>query len=123
MVRKSRFAVAGVEPWPRGPRRFGSLDEALEWCEDELLGTVMLPSMRPFDVTAVELFRDLSRCALDVVVDAATRMHLVDGTVLARQGDPAHHLFVVERGIVEISQELGDSPPRRLRPSTRSTST
>jgi glutaminase len=109
------LAVAGVDPWPHGPRRFTSLDEALEWCEDELLAAAIEPSLRAFDLTAVELFQDLPRSALDAVVDAAARLHIPDGTVLARQGDPAHHLFVIERGVVEITLEVGGALPRRLR--------
>ena len=50
-----------------------------------------------------ELFRGLPGETLAAVVGGATRLPLRQGAQLLKQGDPADHLFLVERGKVKMS--------------------
>ena len=105
---------AGLPYAPTGPRRFSTLDEALEWCEDELLSTSTFSTPPRFDPGAVDLFAGLGEGVLGVLATAARRDKFSAGSVVAREGDPADDLLVVETGVLEVVAEH-DGTVRRLR--------
>ena len=88
--------------------RFGSLDLALESCEDHLLR-----SAQPDDQTQAravahsELAAGMTPAELAIFTSLLRTRRFASGETLVRQGDAAHTLFVITRGVVAV--HLGDT--------------
>ncbi len=53
----------------------------------------------------VPLFRDLDARELDAVGAVVTDLRFNAGDVLLREGDPAHEMFIVTRGELEVTRD------------------
>ena len=96
-------------------QRFRTLDEALEWCEDDLLGT----AADGFDDAAV-FRRWLARGLGDEsLVDRLTgyldHCEFVAGDVLMRRGDPPDEIYLVCSGRVSVYLDRNGKADVRLR--------
>jgi sulfate permease, SulP family len=85
---------------------FPTLDQGLEWCEDELLrqrGLLRVEQPRPFP----EILGDLLQPGLDParLAQYMTRLEVPAGEVLMRQGEAAGSIFFLESGSVTIYLE------------------
>lgn len=101
-------------------RAFANLNEALEWCEEQLLATVdpagHEASASPFEQW---LARELGvRPCLGGYFE---RRECTDGDVLYRQGDPADTIDLIASGTLAISLGDGQGASRRIRRSARQT--
>ena len=82
---------------------FGELDEALEWCEDELLDRVGYneeSSTVPLEGHA--LFSALDEGELDRLAPALGTLEAPAGTVIVRAGEDAGEVFLVTEGALSI---------------------
>lgn len=88
---------------------FDSLDHAMESCEDDLLRL-----LQPDGVTETrtveqnELAIDMTSEELAVLMSSLCTRRFRSGEALVRQGDTAHTLFLITRGVVAV--HLGDGP-------------
>ncbi|HEX4519595.1 MAG TPA: glutaminase A [Gaiellaceae bacterium] len=83
--------------------RFVELDEALEWCEDELLGRVghlIAPTAVPLE--RHELFSALDPTELERLAQSLGTLEAGPGTVLVRAGDQAGEVFLVTDGALSV---------------------
>jgi SulP family sulfate permease len=86
-----------------GVQRFASSDDALEWCEDDLLRRAGLDPESAefsFDYTLREMFRDSGQ--LDVFTDALELLDVPAGTTIAVSDRSAAHLDFIERGTLTV---------------------
>lgn len=82
---------------------FAELDEALEWCEDELLDRVgYAEELPPVALERHELFSALEDGELDLLAPALGTLELPAGTVIVRAGDPAGEVYLVTEGTLSI---------------------
>jgi glutaminase len=117
-----RVATAGIGP-AEAERlfRFPSTDQALEWCEDELLCELM--PARPTwigDLRGFEIVAGLDDGEIEVVGRLLVRRAYAEGEPIVREGDEATGLFLVTRGRVGVW--LGE-PGRGARVASFSTGT
>jgi len=100
-----QLAVSGRALDSAGPDVlvFERLDEALEWCEDELLARVEEPGsgaqIAPSD------HRLLDGLTADETASLVSRLITIDaepGTIVVRTGDPAAELFLVTAGRLSV---------------------
>ena len=103
---KKYFAQVGVMRPKKNVLRFETLDDALQWAEDRILGEVRPGTSdeeAPLELPQVELLRefeadgtlgDLARCV-------ETRS-LAAGELVFRAGDRGDELFLIRRGVVRI---------------------
>jgi glutaminase len=97
------LVVSGAGDSPNGVRRFGRLDEALEWCENELLARVGHDEARA--VIAIEshpLLAGLDDSELALVVARLDFLDALPGEIVVRHGDPANELFLVTEGELSV---------------------
>ncbi len=99
--------------WP-GLATFGDVDEALEWCEEQLLSRAALrhhPTMAP--LREQELLRNLPSEILDVIEAIATVSTFPARTLVIREGQPADALYFVLSGVVSVRLDVGSSGRQR----------
>jgi sulfate permease, SulP family len=98
----------------KGFAEFASLDEALEWREDYLLGNSDLPPYQSRTLLTVftEYFNDKAKA--DILLQYLNRMELLPGTKIIRQGEVAHDLFFIESGRISTYSEREGAAPIRL---------
>ncbi len=97
-----------------GFTEFASLDEALEWREDYLLGNSDLPAYQSRNLLTVftEYFKDKTKA--ETLLQYLNRMELSPGTKIIRQGEVAHDLFFIESGRISTYSEKEGAVPIRL---------
>jgi glutaminase len=82
---------------------FDELDQALEWCEEELLARVGgSPAVAAAALADHELLAGLSAEEIDRLVPDLGTVVAAPGTRLVRSGDPATELFLVMRGTLSV---------------------
>lgn len=95
--------------------RFPTLDEALEWCEDRLLGD----AVEPGDDAAVFrrwLAQGLGGDAyVERLLGSLDHCEFASGDVLIRRGDPPDEIFLVCSGRVSVFLDRDGKPDVRLR--------
>jgi len=83
--------------------RFPSTDQALEWCEDELLREMMpLTPAELCDLRSFEIAAGLTDEELEVLRPLLVRRSYAPGELIIRHGDDATNLFLVTRGLVGV---------------------
>ena len=97
-------------------RRFGELDAAIEWCEDELLAELEpddAPAVVPLEAHEITAgLTDDEVARLSSVLDAR---HWEPGELVVHAGQPARELFLVSSGTLSVSVPLADGlASRRL---------
>ena len=111
-----RLAVSGGAFEEAGPDVlvFPRLDEALEWCEDELLGRAGRPDLH--STVPPESHRLLQGLDAEEIAGLLPRLGTISaaaGTIVVRKGDPARELFLVTAGRLSVYAP-GGPPARRL---------
>lgn len=98
----------------QGFAEFASLDEALEWREDYLLGNSDLPPYQSRNLLTVftEYLKDKTKA--EILLQYLNRMELLPGTKIIRQGEAAHDLFFIESGRISTYSEREGAAPIRL---------
>jgi glutaminase len=82
---------------------FDELDQALEWCKEELLARVgASPAVAAAALADHELLAGLSAEEIDRLVPDLGTVVAAPGTRLVRSGDPATELFLVMRGTLSV---------------------
>lgn len=100
-------------------RRFADIDQAVEWCEDQIIRRES-----PERAEAPTDIRSMLRCQLagDIDVEAfipfLSREEFAAGEYLIHQGERMADMFFIESGCVQVTLELADSTVR-LRRSVR----
>ncbi|MGZ4714218.1 MAG: glutaminase A [Acidimicrobiia bacterium] len=97
-----------------GSRAFVDVDGALEWCEEQLIGT--LPGLTltdRVDLADQPLLRDLPAPALAGLERLVAVTTVPAGEVVVREGTPADALYFVLSGVVSVGLELGDGRAHR----------
>jgi glutaminase len=83
--------------------RFPSTDQALEWCEDELLREVMPATATGIgDLRSFEIAAGLTEQELEVLGRLLVRRSYGPGELIIRHGDEATNLFLVTGGLVGV---------------------
>lgn len=91
---------------------FVDLDHALEWCEDQLLESVVNGVQDPVHTWLAHELGSAEHA--DAFLEYFDAVHVPARAALFRQGDPSDSLFIVESGRLSVSvKELGRD--RRLR--------
>jgi SulP family sulfate permease len=94
--------------------QFDTLDQGLEWIEDELLASNSLAFGHGGDLKAM-LAPHFSASALDTLLACLEVQDLLAGQALFLHGEPGEALYLVEHGRVAISLPLGNGRSARLR--------
>jgi glutaminase len=82
---------------------FAAVDDALEWCEDELLGrNPAAAGGHAATLGDQELLRGLDEIELAAVEAAVTRCDLPGDSLMLREGDPADAVYFVLAGKVSV---------------------
>ena len=96
----------------RNTRTFDTLDDALQWAEDQILAErlVRAPETRAMPLAEFDLLRDLVEGSALAALEACVKeRHLAAGETLFRAGDPSDELFLVRRGTVRVMLPLNGS--------------
>ncbi|MBK8567899.1 MAG: cyclic nucleotide-binding domain-containing protein [Saprospiraceae bacterium] len=106
--------IAPEKEATKGFAEFASLDEALEWREDYLLGNSDLPPYQSRNLLTVftEYLKDKTKA--EILLQYLNRMELLPGTKIIRQGEAAHDLFFIESGRISTYSEREGAAPIRL---------
>lgn len=98
----------------KGFAEFTTLDEALEWREDYLLGNSDLPpyTSRTMLTVFTDHFKDSDKAA--ILLHYLQRIALLPGTKIIQQNQIAHDLFFIESGRISTYSEREGSAPVRL---------
>ncbi len=83
--------------------RFSSLDEALEWCEDELLRDAVDLDRQTGEFATQQLFVGLDAGARRTVDELAEVRRYRAGSEIFREGDPADGMYSVVAGLLSVS--------------------
>ena len=105
------FAQVGVLKGKTGVRKFETLDDALQWAEDQILAE--LGSAHPYGETALELVEfDLCReftadQTLATLAACTEARSVAAGQPIFQSGETADELYLIRRGVVRIVLPLG----------------
>lgn len=93
--------------------RFGSLDRAMEACEDDLLRSLQPPdSQMERGVEESELAVGLNPDDLAVLASSLRTRRFAAGDTIVRQGDRADSLFLITRGVIAVHLGAGSGDRR-----------
>lgn len=97
-------------------QHFDTLDQAVEWCENDLLHTATDSGLEHNRTLAGQLWAHLDSDALvQSLLPYLTRRELAAGQTVLRQGDPAEELLFLESGQLTVLVQTAVGPPVRLR--------
>lgn len=96
---------------------FNSLDEGIEWCENQLLAAAGLSAAEKSPLLA-DQWRELLPAGTDVykLLSYLEKLEVGSGHVLMRQGAEAHHLYFIEQG--QVTAHFDDQEDGRARLET-----
>lgn len=95
--------------------RFGDLDAALEWCENELLKRLgVSQAVDEVRLDEHELLRELQPDELGRLVPSLGVLAVPAGSLLVRRGEPAAGIFLVTRGTLSVVAGVEGGPIMRL---------
>jgi glutaminase len=102
-ARRIEPVLAGTGPEGMGPadmRRFRFLDEALEWCEDELLDRLGVRSRaaETLPLEKSDLTHGLSAREIASVAEIGTVRIVAEGSVVTQLGEPSTSMYLVMSG-------------------------
>jgi CRP-like cAMP-binding protein len=102
--RHGRALVAyGVFTDPAGRNWFADADQAIEWAERRLLGSIDSFSASEIPLERLAFAAELDAGELDTLRQALRRKELDPGETLFREGEPGEHLYLLARGAVSIT--------------------
>ena len=97
-------------------RFFSTLDQGVEWCENQILIAEHAPTEVDHDSFSVQFARVLPQ-AVDVnrLMAYLEKQQVGEGDYLVRQGDPPDAMYFIESGRLAVLLELPDGRVMRLR--------
>jgi SulP family sulfate permease len=105
------FAHVGVLKGKTGVRKFETLDDALQWAEDQILaelGSAHPYGEAPLELVEFDLCREFSADqTLEILAACTEARSFAAGQAIFSAGDPADELFLIRRGVVRIVLPLG----------------
>jgi len=105
------FSQAGVLKGRSGVRKFETLDDALQWAEDQILeslGSAHPHGESPLELREFDLCREFSEDqTLAALESCAEARSCAAGQAIFSAGDPADELFLIRRGVVRIVLPVG----------------
>ena len=116
--RKVNLALAGVTPEgrhglalvaygtfadPAARHWFADADQAIEWAERRLLGSIDSFSPQEIPLERLAFAAGLDGGEIEALRQAVRRKELDPGETLFREGEPGDHLYLLARGAVSIS--------------------
>jgi sulfate permease, SulP family len=126
-ARKVNLALAGVTPEgrhglalaaygtfadPATRHWFADADQAIEWAERRLLGSIDSFSPQEIPLERLAFAAGLDGAEIEALRQALRRKELDPGETLFREGEPGEHLYLLARGAVSISIEGADRASR-----------
>ena len=120
---QAAFEHAGLFGKGKRHRAWRSRNEALDWCEEQLLAVVR-PAV-PGDAAGPDFERwlagELGGHIDDHLIAYFERKECIDGDIIYRQGDPADTIDFIAAGTLAISLDDGRGTLRRIRRSAQQT--
>jgi len=105
------FSQVGVLKGKSGARKFETLDDALQWAEDqtlENLGSAHPYGEAPLELVEFDLCREFTADQTLAALAACTEARsFAAGQVIFSAGDAADELYLIRRGVVRIVLPLG----------------
>jgi SulP family sulfate permease len=115
---KAYFAQVGVMKQKQNVRVFETLDDALQWAEDQILAGAQAPSTGgepPLALAQIELLRDFEADQmLDALASCLVERSCASGESIFRAGDAGDELFLIRRGAVRIILPVGSGDHHNL---------
>jgi len=106
------FKEVGLVRSTQNVKVFATLDEALEWTEDQVLaqtGLLRGEDERPLELRELELFREFEEDeTLEAVAGCLEERSCRAGELIFRQGDAGDEFFLVRSGLVRIALPCQD---------------
>ncbi len=102
---RAYFDQVGVLDSSRKVIRFESLDDSMQWVEDQILESetcILTGNEAPLNLAEVELFRELEAEHLEALAACAVELNFVAGENVFRSGEQGDQIYVVRRGVVRI---------------------
>jgi SulP family sulfate permease len=100
------FKQLGLLKRDRNVKIFPTLDEALQWSEDQILDEycgVQVGKDQPLELAEIELLREFENVnGLSFIKACVVEHSFQAGETLFRKGDSGDELFIIRRGIVRI---------------------
>jgi glutaminase len=96
---------------------FDNRDQALEWCENQLLAkAIEADHASALQLRDLDIFKGLSHSELKLVESTASPMVFEAGSTIVKEGDAARLFFVVAQGIASVRLSVGgDAGARSVR--------
>ena len=90
---------------------FATMDEGLEWAEDQILDNqdILFRSVG-------EQLADLAGPWADELMDLTERVEFEEGSVIIEEGSVGHPIFIIEYGRVRVALDGGETRIRTMRP-------
>jgi glutaminase len=96
---------------------FEDTDHAVEWCENELIANKRMTSAsvaEAADLSQQYLCASMTPAELEALRNAGEERRFAAGTQIFGTGDPAHCLYFIFSGEVEVSVDTDSGHPLRL---------
>jgi SulP family sulfate permease len=109
---RAYFAQVGVTHAKENVRKFDTLDDALQWVEDQILAEV-LPRRgggeAPLALAQIELLRDFEADqTLAALAPCVVERSCAPGELIFKMGDMGEELFLIRRGTVRLFLPVGE---------------
>ncbi|HWA24258.1 MAG TPA: SulP family inorganic anion transporter [Lacunisphaera sp.] len=112
------FTQVGVVSGQAGARKFDTLDDALQWAEDQILaecGAGRSADEAPLELVDFDLCREFTADqTLATLAECTEARSFAAGQVIFAAGDPADELYLIRRGVVRIVLPLTGSDHHNL---------
>lgn len=104
----------GRDAWA-GPLAFETTDVAIEWCEDQVLGTAAPAGFEArLALASLDLLEDFTRAEIQLLERNVQAFVFEAGETVLREGDPATLFFVVATGRVAVTVRGLDGAPKKI---------
>ena len=109
---RAYFAQVGVTHGKENVRKFDTLDDALQWVEDQILADARPQppgDEAPLALGEIELLRDFAADqTLAVLAPCVIERACAPGEMIFRTGDTGDELFLIRRGAVRLFLPVGE---------------
>lgn len=109
---RAYFAQVGVTHGKENVRKFDTLDDALQWVEDQILAETRLPPAgdeAPLALAEIELLRDFAAAeTLAALAPCVVERSCAPGEMIFQTGDIGDELFLIRRGAVRLFLPVGE---------------
>jgi SulP family sulfate permease len=113
---RGQLERGGLGVHAEGIHFFPTLDQGVEWCEDQILATEPGAATAADETLTTELKRVFSNPAqINAFMRYLERMQVTAGYCLMRQGDPSDSFYFIESGRVTAQFQSPDGRAMRLR--------